>query len=52
MTKKFNLDDIDAAISKVADQRSNLGASTNRLEHAYNYNTMTAIISPVCLQFN
>ena len=39
VTKKFNLDDIDAAISKVADQRSNLGASTNRLEHAYNYNT-------------
>ena len=39
MAKKFNLDDIDAAISKVADQRSNLGASTNRLEHAYNYNT-------------
>ena len=39
MTKKFSLDDIDDAISKVANQRSSLGASTNRLEHAYNYNT-------------
>ena len=39
VTKKFSLDTIDDAISRVASQRSSLGASTNRLEHAYNYNT-------------
>lgn len=39
VTGKFNLDDIDNAISIVSSQRSGLGASTNRLEHAYNYNT-------------
>lgn len=39
VTKKFSLDTIDDAISRVSSQRSSLGASTNRLEHAYNYNT-------------
>lgn len=39
VTKKFSLDTIDDAISRVSAQRSSLGASTNRLEHAYNYNT-------------
>ena len=38
VTGKFSLDDIDNAISRVSSQRSSLGASTNRLEHAYNYN--------------
>ena len=35
----INLDDISKALDKVSTQRSRLGASTNRLEHAYNYNT-------------
>lgn len=39
VTKDFNLDAIDDAINRVSSQRGNLGASTNRLEHAYNYNT-------------
>ncbi len=39
MTKDFDLDVIDDAINRVSSQRSSLGASTNRLEHAYNYNT-------------
>lgn len=43
VTGKFSLDDIDDAISKVSSQRSSLGASTNRLEHAYNYNTVASL---------
>ncbi|MCX4310872.1 MAG: flagellin, partial [Desulfovibrio sp.] len=39
VTKDFDLDVIDDAINRVSSQRSSLGASTNRLEHAYNYNT-------------
>ncbi len=39
VTKDFSLDTIDDAINKVSSQRGNLGASTNRLEYAYNYNT-------------
>lgn len=35
----FNLDDIDNALQMVSGQRGNLGASTNRLESTYNYNT-------------
>ena len=39
----FNLDAIDKAMSKVASQRSGIGASTNRLEYAYNYNTSASL---------
>ena len=39
----FNLDAIDKAMSKVASQRGGIGASTNRLEHAYNYNTSASL---------
>ena len=35
----FDLKAIDGALEKVMSQRSNMGASTNRLEHTYNYNT-------------
>ncbi len=35
----FDLKAIDQALEKVSAQRSNVGASTNRLEHTYNYNT-------------
>lgn len=38
VTKNFNLDDIDNAIEMVSQQRGGLGAATNRLEHAVNYN--------------
>ncbi|MCM1186757.1 MAG: flagellin [Lachnoclostridium sp.] len=34
----FNLDAIDKAMKMVSEQRSGLGASTNRLEYTYNYN--------------
>ncbi|MCM1326126.1 MAG: hypothetical protein NC094_02305 [Bacteroidales bacterium] len=34
----FNLDAIDKAMKMVSEQRSGYGASTNRLEHTYNYN--------------
>lgn len=40
---KFNLDDIDSAIEMVSGMRGNLGASTNRLEHTYNYNTAATL---------
>lgn len=39
----FSLDAIDAAMEKVSNIRSNLGASTNRLEHTYNYNTSASL---------
>lgn len=39
----FNLDDIDSAIEMVSGMRGNLGASTNRLEHTYNYNTAATL---------
>lgn len=39
----FSLDDISKALDKVSSQRSSLGASTNRLEHAYNYNTLASL---------
>ena len=39
----FSLDAIDNAMKIVSSQRSNLGASTNRLEYTYNYNTSAAL---------
>lgn len=39
ITGEFNLDDIDKAMDMVSRQRGRLGASVNRLEHTYNYNT-------------
>lgn len=37
-SNNFSLDAIDNAMKMVSSQRSGLGAATNRLEHAYNYN--------------
>lgn len=34
----FSLNTLDNAMKMVSSQRSSLGASTNRLEHTYNYN--------------
>lgn len=34
----FSLDAIDNAMKMVSEQRSSIGAATNRLEHTYNYN--------------
>ena len=39
----FSLDAIDNAMKIVSSQRSSLGASTNRLEYTYNYNTSAAL---------
>ena len=39
----INLDDISKALDKVSSHRSSLGASTNRLEHTYNYNTNASL---------
>lgn len=39
----FSLKSIDDAMKKVAGQRSGMGASTNRLEYAYNYNTSASL---------
>lgn len=39
----FSLDAIDKAMDKVASQRSSIGASTNRLEYAYTYNTSASL---------
>ncbi len=39
----FSLDAIDNAMKIVSSERSKLGASTNRLEHTYNYNTSAAL---------
>lgn len=38
VTGDFDIGVIDAAMKKVNEARSNTGASTNALEHAYNYN--------------
>lgn len=35
----FSLDAIDKALDMISSRRSDLGAATNRLEYAYNYNT-------------
>lgn len=39
----FSLDAIDNAMKIVSSQRSTIGASTNRLEYTYNYNTSAAL---------
>ncbi len=39
----FSLDSIDKAMDMVARQRSSIGATTNRLEYAYNYNTSASM---------
>ncbi len=39
----FSLDAIDNAMKIVSSERSKLGASTNRLEHTYNYNTSASL---------
>jgi flagellin len=39
VTKDFNLQDIDDAISKVSAGRSSMGAQSNALDYAYNYST-------------
>lgn len=43
VTGDFNIDDIDKAISKVSSGRSKMGAQSNTLEYAYNYNTNAAL---------
>lgn len=43
VTKDFDLKDIDNALKMVSSQRSSLGASTNRLEHTYNYNMSASL---------
>lgn len=42
-SKDFSLDAIDKALDMVSQRRSNLGASTNALEHARNFNNSAAI---------
>jgi len=39
VTGNFDIGDIDAAMDKISSSRSNTGAMTNAMEHAYNYNT-------------
>ncbi|MDE5866285.1 MAG: flagellin [Lachnospiraceae bacterium] len=43
VTGDFDLKAIDNAMNIVSSQRSYLGASTNRLEHTYNYNTNASL---------
>lgn len=43
LTGNFNIDDIDKAIDIVNSQRSSIGAKSNALEYAYNYNTSAAL---------
>lgn len=38
LTKDFDINDIDSAINKVSSARSNLGATSNRLDYTINYN--------------
>lgn len=40
----FSLDAIDKALDIVSAQRSNIGASTNRLEYNYNYNVSSSLM--------
>ena len=42
VTGDFDLDVIDKAMDMVSKARGSLGASTNRLEHTYNYNTLAS----------
>lgn len=39
VTGDFDIGDIDAAMDKISSARSNVGARTNAMEYAYNYNT-------------
>lgn len=39
VTGDFDIGRIDSAMEKINSARSNTGASTNAMEHAYNYNT-------------
>ena len=43
VTKDFDLKAIDNALKMVSSQRSSIGASTNRLEHTYNYNMSASL---------
>lgn len=43
ITKNFDLQAIDDAISKVSGNRSTLGAQSNALEHAVNYNDYASV---------
>ena len=43
VTGDFNIEDIDKALEKVSSGRSKMGAQTNALEYAYNYNTNAAL---------
>ncbi|MDE6517989.1 MAG: flagellin, partial [Acetatifactor sp.] len=38
ITGDFDISVIDSAMQKISEARSNTGASTNAMEHAYNYN--------------
>ena len=40
VTGNFSLDSIDSAIQMVTEERSNISAMTNRLEHTYNSNSV------------
>lgn len=42
VTKNFSLDTIDNALNKVTTNRSGIGAQTNRLNYAMNYNAYAA----------
>lgn len=43
VTGKFDISVIDVAMDKISMARSNNGAATNAMEHAYNYNTGTSL---------
>ena len=43
VTGDFNIEDIDKALEKVSAGRSKVGAQTNALEYAYNYNKNTGL---------
>lgn len=43
VTGDFDLKTIDNAMKLVSSKRSSIGASTNALEHAYNYNTSASL---------
>lgn len=42
-SKDFNMDSIKKAMDMVSERRSNLGASTNALQHVRNYNSAASI---------
>ncbi len=43
VTKNFKLSDIDNAISQVSSARANAGASSNRLDHTMNFNSVAEL---------